>query len=68
MQPRYLTGDMVHRAPWVDGYFRLGIVVSVQRSNNNTTQPPEMYPYVYYVFTPDVGVTGPHFQTELRRG
>lgn len=66
MSPRYLTGDMVQREPLQAGVFRPGIVVAVNRSNASH-MPPEIYPFVYYVFTPGVGVTGPHFYSELAR-
>lgn len=66
MQPRWLTGDLVAKEPMSMGRFhRRGMVIGVRRSNQDDRLPPEVYPYVYYVFFQDGKFEGPLFQSEL---
>ena len=62
-----MTGDLVQKEPLQAGVCRLGIVVAVQPSNSNATLPVEIYPHVYYVFFPNLGVDGPLFRSQLSR-
>jgi len=56
---------MVIKEPQTAVYKLRGIVVGVRRSNQNAILPPEIYPYVYYVFFNDGILEGPLFHSQL---
>lgn len=60
-----MNGDLVVKAPQTALTQRRGIVIGVRRSNESAVLPPEIYPYVYYVYFQDGQFEGPLFHSQL---